>query len=93
MKYTQKETDMKDSLKRAADLEALFAQRAARTAKAKRAAEKATAAAKASANNQWTKFKGMGSQALAFAKDNPTEVLIGIMALAIMDIEDELDEL
>jgi hypothetical protein len=37
--------------------------------------------------------KQYGSQALQYAKENPSDVLLGFIALALFDIEQDVDEL
>lgn len=40
-----------------------------------------------------TKCKPYADKAVAYAKDNPSEVMLGIMTLLLMDIESDVDEL
>jgi hypothetical protein len=40
-----------------------------------------------------TKAKPYADKAVAYAKDNPSEVMLGIMTLLLMDIESDVDEL
>lgn len=37
--------------------------------------------------------KPYADKAVAYAKDNPSEVMLGIMTLLLMDIESDVDEL
>ena len=61
----------------------------ARIAKTKKHAEHA----KEVASDLGKEAASLGSKAWNWIKENPTEALVGVMAIAIMDIEEDIDEL
>lgn len=39
------------------------------------------------------KAKELGSKAIAYAKENPSDIFLGIMTIAILDIEDSMEDI
>ena len=93
MKFTKMDDNMNKWTKQ--DLDAMLAARKRQAARDKLNAQINQAKTKATdlGLGAVATTQSFASKALSWARENPQELLIGIMAVAILDVEDALDDL